>query len=123
MGKAKKKLKNYSMEFKLSAILEVIEDGKGLRETARKYQIRHSMLSKWMHGYIEKGEAGVRASRATKLHEGEAPQPPKPRKKKPNAKGYIESELPVVVQNELRYLRMENAFLKKLKALIRNRER
>ena len=112
MGKAKKKLKNYSKELKLSAILEVIEDGKGLRETARKYQIRHGMLSKWMHGYIEKGEAGVRASTATKLHEGEAPQPPKPRKKKPNAKGYIESELPVVVQNELRYLRMENAYLK-----------
>ena len=39
MEKEKKTLKNYSKEFKLSAIKQVIEEGKGLRETAREYQV------------------------------------------------------------------------------------
>ena len=122
MEKEKRTLKNYSKEFKLSAIKEVIEEGKGLRETARAYQVRHGMLSKWIQGYMDHGENGVRPSRATKLCTGESPKPPKRATKKPNAKGYIETELPDVVRNELRYLRMENAYLKKLKALVRNRE-
>lgn len=112
MKKKKRSLKKYSKEFKLSVIKEVLEDVKGLRETARVYQIRHSMLGKWIAAYIEHGEDGVRPSKATKLCEGDSPTPAKKRPKKPNAKGYIESELPVPVQNELRYLRMENAYLK-----------
>lgn len=122
MEKKKRSLKNYSKEFKLRAIKEVLEDGKGLRETSRAYQIRHSMLSRWIADYIDHGEEGVRPSKATKLCEGDMPAPAKKRPKKPNVKGYIESELPVPVQNELRYLRMENAYLKKLKALVQNRE-
>lgn len=46
MKKKKRSLKKYSKEFKLSVIKEVLEDVKGLRETARVYQIRHSMLGK-----------------------------------------------------------------------------
>jgi len=122
MEKKKRSLKNYSKEFKLKAIRKVLEDGKGLRETARAYQVRHGMLGKWIAAYIEHGEDGVRPSKATKLCEGDSPAPAEKRPKKPNAKGYIESELPVPVQNELRYLRVENAYLKKLKALVQNRE-
>ncbi len=122
MEEKKRSLKNYSKEFKLRAIREVLEDGKGLRETARAYQIRHGMLGKWIAAYMEYGEEGVRPSKATKLCDGDLPAPEKRPPKKPNAKGYIESELPVSVQNELRYLRMENAYLKKLKALVQNRE-
>ena len=118
----KRKLKNYSKEFKLQAIQEVLEEGKGLRETARAYQIRHSMLSNWIKAYMDQGEDGVRPSRATKLCVGDLPKSTKKAIKKPNAKGYIESELPIAVQNELRYLRMENAYLKKVKALVRNRK-
>jgi len=62
-------------------------------------------------------------SLAIRHQEGDEPIPPKPRPKKPNAKGYIESELPETVRDELRYLRMENAYLKKLNALVQKRER
>ena len=121
MKKERRTLKNDSKEFKLTAIKQVLVEGKGLRETARDYQVRHGMLSKWIQGYMDQGEDGVRPSKAVKLYTGETPSPSKKAAKKVNAKGYIESELPVEVQNELRYLRMENAYLKKLKALVRNR--
>ena len=114
--------KNYSKEFNLAAIKQVLLEGKGLRETARNHQVSHSMLGKWIREYMDAGEDGVRPSRAIKLCTGEAPSPSKKASKKVNVKGYIESELPVVVQNELCYLRMENAYLKKLKVLVRNRE-
>lgn len=123
MGKEMRKKRYYSQEFKLQAVKRVLEDGRGLREAAREFKIYHSMLQRWMRQYIETGEDGLRPTRATTFHEGDRPNPPRKRPKKPNAKGYIESELPESVRNELRHLRMENAYLKKVSALVRSRER
>lgn len=123
MGNENRLRKVYSKEFKLQAIRRVLEDGRGLRETARAFHVTHGMVQKWIKHYLEKGEDGVRATRARSLYEGEFPAPPRRRPKQPNAKGYIESELPEAVQNELRHLRMENAYLKKISALVRNRGR
>ncbi len=60
MEEQKRSLRNYSQEFKLRAISEVLEDGKGLRETTRAYQIRHGMLGKWVAAYMKYSEEGVR---------------------------------------------------------------
>ena len=43
MGQTVKKLKSYSADFKKSAALEVLEDQRGVRETARKYSVNHCM--------------------------------------------------------------------------------
>ena len=62
----------------MRAIIEVLENGKGLREMARAYQIRHSMLGRWIAAYITHGEEGVRPSKATKLRDGDySPAPEK----------------------------------------------
>ncbi len=123
MGKVKRMRRVYSKEFKLQAVRRVLEDGRGLRETAREYLVTHGMVQQWIKHYLEKGEDGVRATPARSLCDGESPAPARKRLKKPNAKGYIESELPEAARNELRHLRMENAYLKKVSALVRNRER
>lgn len=124
MGTQRKK-KIYSKEFKLQVVLRVLEEGHGIRETAREFQIAHCMVQRWIHIYLEHGEAALKDARATRRYEGED-MPPlgrRKRKPKPNAKGYIESELPEAVRNELRHLRMENAYLKKVSALVQKRER
>lgn len=123
MGKETHKKRLYSQVFKLQAVKRVLEDGRGVRETAREFKVNHSMVQRWMRQYIEAGEAGLRSTRAISMQEGEGSAPPKKRPQKPNDKGYIESELPEVVRNELRHLRMENAYLKKVSALVRSRER
>ena len=123
MGTEKRMRRIYSKEFKLQAVRRVLEEGRGLRETAREFCVTHGMAQQWIKHYLEKGEDGVRATRARSLHDGDCPAPPRKRPKKPNAKGYIESDLPEAVRNELRHLRMENAYLKKASALVRSRER
>lgn len=123
MGKEKRMRRIYSKDFKLQAVRRVLEDGRGLRETAREFLVTHGMVQQWIKHYLEKGEDGVRATRARSLYEGESPAPARKRPKKPNVKGYIESDLPEAVRNELRHLRMENAWLKKVSALVWERER
>ena len=123
MGKETRKKRYYSQAFKLQAVKRVFKDGRGFRETAREFKVNHSMVQRWVRQYIESGEAGLKPARAKSLHEGEGSAPPRKRLKKPNAKGYIELELPEVIRNELRHLRMENAYLKKVSALVRSRER
>jgi transposase-like protein len=73
MEEKKRSLRNYSQysqEFKMRAISEVLEDGKSMQETARAYQIRHGRLGKWIAAYMEYGEEGVRPSKATKFCDG-----------------------------------------------------
>jgi transposase len=115
--------KSYTASFKRCVVLEVIEDKQGVRETARKNSINHCMVQRWIKIFLDKGDSGLTDSRALRRLEGDEPAPAKPRSRKPNSKGYIESELPESARNELRYLRMENAYLKKVSALARERER
>lgn len=122
MGQTVKTVKNYSADFKKSAALEMLEDQRGVREMARKYSVNHCMIQRWIKQYLQHGPDGLKDSRALKHEEGNGPVPPKRRPKKPNAKGYIESELPEVVQHELRQLRMENAYLKKLNTLVQKKK-
>jgi transposase len=122
MSESKRKLKQYSQCLKLQAVQRVLEDGKGVRESGREFKVAHCMVQRWIRLYLDKGIDGLRPTKAIAHLEGESPPPPKKCAKKSNVKGYIESELPDPVQRELRYLRMENAYLKKLSALVRNRE-
>ena len=87
MGSEKRTLKTYSKAYKLQAVRRVLEDGRGVRETAREFQVNHGMVQKWIKRYLEKGEDGLQDTRALKLCEGDLPAPLKKSTKKPNAKG------------------------------------
>lgn len=103
----------YGADFKLSVIEAIINNGLSYSEVLVKFQLKEmGMISKWMRQYREQGIDGLK---------------PKPRgSSKPMSKPkIIESKLQLADQDktnkelleELAYLRAENAFLKKLRAL------
>ena len=118
--------KKYSPEFKISVILDILENGLSFRKVTRKYfgatnrrdEENHKAQPKaWLKIYLEEGEAGFYK------------EPKRGRmKKKPKdiidikpstipIEGDLEAENKRL--NELvEYLQMENDYLKKLRALV-----
>ncbi len=120
MGKTGRKNKKYSPEFKTSVIMDMREHHLGYLETVRKYQLggisEYSAISRlhlWERIFLEEGVEGLmkerrgRASVASGTRKG---RPPKLDKK-------VEEDL--IAENQR--LRMENEYLKKLDALVRER--
>jgi transposase len=103
----------------------------GLRETARKYGVTHKMVQTWIKLYLEKGKDCLYNSAAK--HKNALIDEPStvqnidhtaPRKaRQTNLSKLDESSLPGEVRDELNMLRMENAYLKKLNALVRKKEK
>lgn len=50
---------NYSGEFKLKLVQEMISEGQSLRQSSVKYQISPSLLSTWRRGYKEGGVSAL----------------------------------------------------------------
>jgi transposase len=131
MGVKGRKLKQYSGDFKMSAIEEVLIRHMGQRETARKYGVTHKMIQSWIRIYLEKGKDylynGTKNNQNTIIKELPAIQitehsdPVTTRK--PKRSKLDESSLPSEVRDELNVLRMENEYLKKLNALVRKKEK
>ena len=110
MAKKGQKHKKYSPEFKKSVIMDMRENHLGYRETERKYNIQHSVIAKWERIFLEEGIEGFMKKRSGRsLKEGETPKirPPKLDKK---------TERDLIAENQ--WLRMENEYLKKLRALV-----
>ena len=111
--------KKYSPEFKLSVIIDMLDNELGYEETARKYSITgHHTITDWEHIYLTEGAAGLMAGRKRSKSER------RPRKEPSN----IEIENDLVAENRrlkkrLAYLEMEIEYLKKLDALIRAEEK
>ena len=72
MAKKGQKQKKYSVEFKISVILDMLNNNLGYRETVRKYWDTKSRteeshyrtrLKLWERIYLEEGEAGLMAER------------------------------------------------------------
>lgn len=118
MAKKGQIYKKHSPEFKLSVILDMREHHLGYRETGRKYQLGESgsvadMLKRWERIYLEEGAEGLmkeRRGRACTASGTQKGRPPKMDKK-------VEEDL--IAENQR--LRMENEYLKKLDALVRER--
>ena len=124
MAKKGNKQKKYSAEFKGSVIMDMRENHLGYRETARKYGlVKSSMggaiyaLHRWERIYLEEGAAGFMTERRGRKSTG------RPRKQ-PLDKS-VEEDL-IAENQRLRerneYLEAENEYLKKLDALVRERE-
>ena len=124
MSKGKRFQTKYSSEFKISVIMDMRENHLGYKETARKYGlVKSSMggaiytLHRWERIYLEEGAAGLMEERRGRKSTG------RPRKQ-PLEKS-VEEDL-IAENQRLRerneYLEAELAYLKKLDALVRERE-
>ena len=108
--------KKYTGEFKQEVVETMQREGLSYREAARQFDVSdHNMIAKWERIYLEEGPEGLyierrgRASAASGTKKG---RPPKLDKK-------VEEDLIAEVQR----LRAENAYLKKLNALVSERVR
>lgn len=103
--------KTYTPEFKLEVIMFNREYGK--TETERVYGIVHSVFYKWERIYFEEGIDGLSVERRGRTKGN--PLSGRPTKLDPK----VEEDL--IAENQR--LRMENDYLKKLAALIREEEK
>lgn len=102
--------KRYTPEFKIKVIETMHNEKLSYREAARQFEITdHKMVARWERIYLEEGAEGLRIDRRGRKSTG---RPPK-------LKTDIEEDLIAEVQR----LRAENAYLKKLNALVAERVR
>ena len=114
----------YSPEFKISVIMDMRENHLGYCETVRKYGLGSTQsggaihtLHRWERIYLEEGAAGLMEERRGRKSTGRP-------KKKPLDKS-VEEDL--IAENQRlkernEYLEAELAYIKKLDALVRERE-
>lgn len=114
-----KKFSVYDAPFKLSVLRRMWEDGLSYRETAALFDIRNaSCLADWQKRYERGGIEGLAPRRR-----GRPPSMPEPPivSDQPAASPGDDTKSREELVAELNYLRMENAYLKKLEALTRQR--
>ena len=101
----------YTGEFKQEVIETMMQKKLSYRETARLYEINdHKRIMAWERIYLEEGPEGLYKERRGRSCKG------RPQK---NLKPEVEEDLLAEVQR----LRAENAYLKKLNALVAERVR
>ena len=114
MPKGKGHMK-YDGEFKEQVLKDVRENRLSYAEAMSKYDIRsRSAIQRWERTYIEEGVEGLyveRRGRASTAGGANKGRPPKLAKK-------VENDL--IAENQR--LRMENDYLKKLNALVQERQ-
>ena len=102
--------KKYTPEFKVKVVETMQKEHLSYREAARQFEIsNHNMVAKWERIYLEEGAEGLQIERRGRKATG---RPVK-------LKEEVEEDLIAEVQR----LRAENAYLKKLNALVSERVR
>ncbi len=115
-GLKRRKMKEaYSVQFKMDTIQFMRETGASFQETAKQFKLNHPpLIHRWMKTFNEKGIEGLKPK--LKGRPSMSKKSNKPKKKKENV---LTREEELERENEL--LRLENAYLKKLKAFRENR--
>ena len=102
--------KRYTPEFKVKVVETMQKEHLSYREAARQFEISdHNVVAKWERIYLEEGAEGLQIERRGRKSTG---RPVK-------LKAEVEEDLITEVQR----LRAENAYLKKLNALVSERVR
>ena len=119
MGKTGRKNRSYSAEFKIDVIMDMREHRLGYRETARKYNLSKSgstvaTIQRWERIFLEEGAEGLMKERRGKACAGSGTRKGRP----PKLDLKVEEDF--IAENQR--LRMEIEYLKKLDALVRERE-
>ena len=103
--------KGYTGEFKQMVVETMRKEGLSYSEAARQFEIcNHDRVASWERIYLEEGPEGLYVERRGRKSSGRPPKQLKPE---------VEEDLIAEVQR----LRAENAYLKKLKALVLEEER
>ena len=116
------KLRNgsYDAKFKIRVIRHMKRNGLSLSRTAAFFGIpQRSAVSRWLRIYESLGFAGLRAENRGRKKRQMAP---KSKKKEKIDRSDTNAAKIAALQKEVEYLRAENAFLKKLDALIQREE-
>jgi transposase-like protein len=102
--------KRYTGEFKQMVVETMRKELLSYQETARRFEVRSdTQVRRWERIYLEEGPEGLYIERRGRKSTG------RPKKLKPE----VEEDLIAEVQR----LRAENAYLKKLRALVLEEER
>ena len=102
--------KRYTPEFKIKVVETMHKEKLSHREAAREFDVsNHNRVADWEKIYLEEGKEGFYVERRGRKSTG---RPPKLKKE-------VEEDLIAEVQR----LRAENAYLKKLNALVAERVR
>ena len=102
--------KSYTPEFKIKVVETMQREKLSYREAAREFEITdHKMVARWERIYLEEGAVGLRIERRGRKSTG---RPPK-----------LEKNVEEDLIGEVQRLRAENAYLKKLNALVTERVR
>ena len=103
--------RRYTPEFKITVVETMQKEKMSYNETAREFEIPQGdkTVARWERIYLEEGKEGLHVERRGRKATG---RPPKIKKE-------IEEDLIAEVQR----LRAENAYLKKLNALVAERVR
>ena len=109
----------YTTEFKIKVVQIVINEGLSLNEAALRFEIGNKgiAVSNWLKLYKEHGIDGLKAK--PKGRSKQMPKPQRPRIKTPQEDHDKSKEQ---LLEELEYLRAENAYLKKRRALIQKQK-
>ena len=99
--------KRYTPEFKIKVVETMHREKLSYRETARQFDISNSRVTAWERIYLEEGADGLYAERRGRKSTGRHPK--------------IKKEEDLIA--EVQRLRAENAYLKKLNALVAERVR
>lgn len=104
---------NYTGEFKQKVVEDMKENGLNQSETARKYSVGRNQVQQWEYIYLEKGPEALYTE-----NRGRAP-------KSANSENdtNLNKSTEIDLIAEIRRLRMENDYLKKLNALIQTKEK
>ena len=115
MAKKGQEYKTYSAEYKLNVIMDMREHRLGYVETARKYDIPNCrVIQRWERIFLEEGAEGLMKERRGRACAASGTRKGRPPKLDPK----VEEDL--IAENQR--LRMEIEYLKKLDALVRERE-
>ena len=104
---------SYDGNFKLSVIQYMHENHLSAHETGAKFNIGHDVILKWERIYYKEGLLG--------LHKERRGRPNKSENMTTKSHKKISKELEEDLIEEVQQLRMENAYLKKLNALVQER--
>ena len=102
--------KHYTGEFKQLVVETMIQEKLSYRETAKRFEVGdHKDVAKWERYYLTEGPEGLYVERRGRSRKG-CPR-------------LVPKEVEADLLKEVQRLRAENAYLKKLKALVLERER